>query len=122
MTSIAFELEEAMKAAGVASIGAVIGRMDDKSTWSVGFATEPSADQKDAAAKVIDDFDLEVAQARVNARIQLAMSDQKMARVVEDLIDLLIVKGVFDPKEFSRPVKDLLASRKSARAVLNGAG
>lgn len=48
-------------------------------------------------------------------RDMLNFTDRDMARIAEDLIDVLVAKGVFALSDFAKPVRDKLALRKSLR-------
>ena len=60
------------------------------------------------------------AQERVRQLRALASTDARMARVVEDVIDVLTTKGVIADGDFPAPVRALLVERKAARALLAG--
>lgn len=59
-------------------------------------------------------------QACAMARVQLADSDSGMIRVLEDLVALLIAKGVIAEGDLPRKVQEKLTERKALRAVLQG--
>ena len=52
------------------------------------------------------------------AKTELAASDKEMARVAEDLTDVLKTKGVITDSELPQAVRDKLAMRKELRAQL----
>ncbi len=59
-----------------------------------------------------------LAQTKVvqQARLNLATTDLDMARVIEDLVDVLISKNIFIFTELPVPVQEKLSSRKQLRA------
>jgi len=59
-----------------------------------------------------------VVDAAQEAAINLAASDQKMARVSEDLIDVLIVKGVIALADLPTLAQATINNRKGRRAQL----
>lgn len=57
--------------------------------------------------------------AALQVRRDLEASDARLARAVEDLIDALAARGALDPaRDLPKPVTDLIAARKAARAAL----
>lgn len=59
------------------------------------------------------------AAARAAAQAYLRSSDVEMARVVEDLIDILIDKGALRLTDFSDAAQDKLLRRREARGSLS---
>ena len=55
---------------------------------------------------------------RDQAREDLAASDKDMARITEELVDLLLVKGLILPHELSDEAMDKLVARKLSRSKL----
>ncbi|WP_135081917.1 hypothetical protein [Terasakiella sp. SH-1] len=55
------------------------------------------------------------------ALLDLAESDMAMARVVEDVIELLILKGAIDFKDLPAPAQEKLSSRQKWRGSLEEA-
>ena len=55
---------------------------------------------------------------RENVLMELYDSDLKMVRVVEDLVDLLIAKGLITPEDLPSEAMDRIASRKTLRDSL----
>lgn len=49
---------------------------------------------------------------------ELAATDKDMARVGEDLVDVLLAKGVLDMADLPQTAQDKLADRKAKRAAL----
>jgi hypothetical protein len=56
------------------------------------------------------------------ARAALQTSDARMARVAEDIIDLLKAKGLIADADLPVSVTALIAERKTARVQLGGGG
>ena len=52
------------------------------------------------------------------ARIELEVSDKEMARVTEDLIDLLLNKGIITSAELPADALEIITTRKSLRDKL----
>lgn len=52
------------------------------------------------------------------AKGALAATDQDMLRIVEDLVDVLVAKGVIVQEDLPQVVRDKLANRKAKRAAL----
>lgn len=55
---------------------------------------------------------------RLDALIDLAATDYRMARPVEDLIDVLVASGSVEYASLPEPVRDLIELRRSLRAVV----
>ena len=55
---------------------------------------------------------------RQEARRALAETDKEMARVGEDLVDILIVKGLITMDDFPEAARAKIADRKAKRAAL----
>ena len=55
----------------------------------------------------------------IKARQELADSDSDMARVTEDLVDLLLIKGLIEPHDLSTDAMATMTNRKAARAKLS---
>lgn len=55
---------------------------------------------------------------RENTLLELHDSDIKMGRVVEDLVDLLFVKGLITPEDLPSEAMDRMARRKTLRDSL----
>ena len=53
------------------------------------------------------------------ALLDLAESDNAMSRVIEDLIELLILKGVIDFHELPEPAQEKLSQRQELRGSLD---
>lgn len=53
-----------------------------------------------------------------NAQRELQQSDKHMARIAEDVINLLISKGMFSFVELPQSVQDILNERQALRAKL----
>jgi|Deesub1362A_J573_1020465.scaffolds.fasta_scaffold00740_9 hypothetical protein len=56
--------------------------------------------------------------AREEIKRQLAETDSGMARVIEDLIELLASKGVIAESELPQPTQDKITSRRNLRTQL----
>lgn len=54
-----------------------------------------------------------------DAKQHLANTDKEMARVVEDVIDLLITKGNFTFSELPQDAQDLITARQASRTTIN---
>lgn len=52
------------------------------------------------------------------AKAALAATDQDMLRIVEDLLDVLMAKGLIAQEDLPQVVRDKLANRKAKRAAL----
>lgn len=55
---------------------------------------------------------------KIAALAGLSGTDKKMARVAEDIIALLIAKGVLEEDDLPQSVRDIIASRKELRGKL----
>lgn len=58
------------------------------------------------------------AELSAQALAALAATDQDMLRIVEDLVDVLMVKGLIAQEDLPQVVRDKLANRKAKRAAL----
>lgn len=82
--------------------------------------TGVSEEDKKAVYALLDAHDPNdpLALAAEDARKTLAETDQKMVRVIEDLIDVLVVKGVITSKDLPKAAQDRIAARRTARKSL----
>jgi hypothetical protein len=113
--SIAEELHAALEAAGLPIAGVALSESEPKEKWRVDWQAKATPEDEAAAAAVIEAFDPAAAILRDGAAKFLRGSDAKMARVSEDVISVLIAKGVITAADLPEAVRDLVAARKLAR-------
>ncbi|MCC6468589.1 MAG: hypothetical protein IT563_09725 [Alphaproteobacteria bacterium] len=75
-------------------------------------------DGHDGQPLLMDEREIEFTAAQVDAirSSQLAASDAGMARVVEDLVDALVAKGVLDFADLAPAAQDKITARKALRS------
>jgi len=88
--------------------GAVILSSVDEGTWKKLLSSEVEI----ADMAVFITSDKEIALQKLN------QSDKDMARVAEDIIGVLIAKGILSESDFPDTVKEKLAQRKALRDAL----
>lgn len=116
--SIAGEVHAALVAAGLDIDGVAIGDGEPKTLWRIDWKGKPSESDMAAAAAVIAGFDPVAAAARVAAVKFLRASDARMARGIEDVIEILKRAGAIKGGELAGELDDLIAARKGARDTL----
>ena len=84
--------------------------------WDEAIAGTPKPN--DAEVQVAIDEYVTIEQPKQQARRDLAESDKDLARITEELVDLLLVKGIILPHELSNEAMDKLVARKLARSKL----
>jgi len=84
----------------------------------IDFTEDATEGQKAAAWDVFNNFDWEAAEERAKAEEELAASDAKMSRVIEDVVDLLVARGVFARADLPQSAQDKLATRSALRVKL----
>ena len=110
--SLAAQLHAECESRGLPVTGVSIGRANDKSTWKIqGISAQ-------AAQTVIDEFDVAAAHAKALAKAELALTDARMARIVEDLCDTLVRKGVIRTVDLPGDAAEVLQTRREARNKL----
>lgn len=68
--------------------------------------------------KAAKDFDAAYEQGRADALVALEASDKVMARMVEDIIDSVVAKGLMTMTEFPPTVEEKINHRKAQREKL----
>lgn len=79
--------------------------------WNPALGPKPSLDVVNA----VDSSDIE---AKKQAMSALVGGDKKMARLIEDVVDVLVSKGLFEIDDLPQPAQDLIADRKTNRSKL----
>ena len=94
-------LDSKLRAAGLPIEGVGIGRRDDKATWRVDWATEPTVQQLAQAQAIIDALNIEVEEAK-------AVEEQGLARaevIARGIARVLVAKGVCTANEIKAAIK-----------------
>ena len=71
-----------------------------------------------AAGNTPPTYEPPVLDPKEQAKAELAASDKEMARIAEDLIDVLKTKGLIIDSDLPQAARDRLAMRKELRAQL----
>lgn len=108
------EIDKAVKSVAPV-VGISFGDMDDKSTWALQFADTASKEQIEAAYAVLHDFDIGAAKARAARTAALGDSDAQMNRAADDIIHLLITKGIVRETDFPPALIQRVEARKALR-------
>ena len=116
--SVAAILEEALAKSGIPVSGVSIGRKDNKATWRVDYSSDPTLEQRAQAADIINGFDVAAAKSKRDTIAALARSDLNMPRIIEDIYDALISKGVIKKSDLPKSATDTIDARKAGRGKL----
>lgn len=68
--------------------------------------------------RILDTFAVSRPLARRMAAKRLKGLDSRMARVTEDLVDILIIKGVISTNDLNPEVRRLMSERHSLRTMM----
>lgn len=109
------ELDAALRAVAPV-IGVSFGKHDDKSTWVPQFADGATGEQINAAYDVIEAFDVQEAIEKNARRAALEETDAMMHRAAEDIIGLLITKGIVRDTDLPPALAARIEARKALRA------
>lgn len=94
--------------------GVSLGRLDDKSTWRIDFEANATKKERRDAQAYINSLDLGEVKTKADAQEALRESDKDMARMVEDLVDVLPDAMNNLPQQ----AKDKIMNRKTLRSRL----
>ncbi len=108
------ELDTALRAVAPV-LGVSFGTHDDKKTWVPHFADTATAEQIQAAYEVIEQFDVQAAIDKSARRAALADTDAQMHRAAEDIIELLITKGIVRETDLPPALSARIETRKTLR-------
>ena len=72
----------------------------------------------DALVDTWDVVPLTVEEQKTNAKLELSITDYKLARVTEEVVDVLLAKNLLLSSDLAETVKTLLAKRKQLRHTL----
>ena len=115
--SIASQLHSALEDAGLPVMSVSIGKVSDRSTWKASLEGA-TTEQRARAVSVIANFDMQAAKDADAAQSVLSITDAKMTRIVEDIYDALISKGVLKPSDLPNEAVTIIESRKTERGKL----
>lgn len=116
--SVAAILQDTLSKVGIPVSGVSIGRKDNKGTWLVHYSGDPTLEQRAQVSDIISGFDVAAAEAKAAAAAGLARSDLNMPRIIEDIYDALISKGVIKKSDLPKSATDTIDARKTGRGKL----
>lgn len=111
------ELDQALKAVAPV-VGVSFIDEDDKTSWRLQFDESATEAQRKAAHQVIAGFSIEQARAKAACKERLYETDYDMMRGIDDVIDLLITKGIVRDTDLPPKLMQRVQDRALLRAGL----